>query len=437
MAPATSDLRGSTPVTAPSPAVTAGRAAGGAADGRRHPAERIHYLDRLRVLALLGVFAYHAVHPFDTLEWHVKNAEQSEVITALMVFVSPWGMGLFFLLAGSGAFFSLRSRSAAGYAAERLSRLLVPLLIVWTFLGPVQGFIEGRHEGWWAGSFLAFLPRFFDDAARWATSWPGHPHPMVLAWGYHLWFLVMLLWFAFLALPILLALRGPRGKRLTAWVAGRSSWRGASLLFGVPIALAHVAFRAPFPGEHDWGDFAYYFAFFVVGFVLVSDPRFLAAVRRDLIPALVVGVVGFAILGGLDPFGWAEEWERHPAFTPSYFLIIGLFSLQGWAWAVVVCSVGMRVRRFRKPLPAPIADSAMPFFLLHQPVILALAFFVVRWDTGIPIKLVALAVLSFAATASAAWALGRTPVTRRLLGVKTRRHLTSREGPSLSGPSGL
>jgi hypothetical protein len=33
---------------------------------------------------------------------------------------------------------------------------------------------------------------------------------MVLFWSGHLWFMVMLLWFAFLALPSFLALRGPR-----------------------------------------------------------------------------------------------------------------------------------------------------------------------------------------------------------------------------------
>jgi hypothetical protein len=287
-------------------------------------------------------------------------------------------------------------------------------------LSPVQGFIEGRHEGWWRGSFLGFIPRFFDEAAQWALSWPSRPHPMILAWNYHFWFLLMLLWFAFLALPIFLWLRGPQGKRLSAWLAERSSWRGSSLLLGVPIALAHVTFKAGFPGEHDWGDFAWFFAFFVVGYVLASDPRFLAAVRRDLALAVLVGVVGFAALGALDPFTWTEEWEAHPAYTPSYFLIIGLLSLQGWAWAVAALSAGMRVLRFRKPLPAAVADSAMPFFLVHQPVILALAFFIVRWNAGISVKLVTVVVLAFLVTSGLAWTLSRGPVTRKLLGVKER-----------------
>jgi hypothetical protein len=216
---------------------------------RQQPSQRIHYLDWLRVLALVGIFLYHGVHPFDTLEWHVKNADQSQLISVVLVFFSAWGLGLFFLLAGAGAFFSLRSRSAGGYAAERVNRLLVPLLVAWVLLSPLQGFIEGRHHGWWDGSFLSFIPRFFDEAFDWAASWVGRPHPMILAWSFHLWFLIMLLWFAFLALPSFLALRGPRGRWLTAWLAEHCSWPGASLLFGVPIALALLALKAAFPGR--------------------------------------------------------------------------------------------------------------------------------------------------------------------------------------------
>jgi Acyltransferase family len=181
----------------------------------QQPSPRIPFLDWLRVLALVGVFLYHAVHPFDTLDWHVKNADQTQLITGLLVFFSAWGLGLFFLLAGAGACLSLRSRSAGGYAAERLSRLLVPLVVAWVLLAPLQGFIEARHQGWWDGSFRSYLRRFFDEATQWAMSWPGRPHPMVLFWSGHLWFLVMLLWFAFLALPSFL-----RGSAQRPWRDG-------------------------------------------------------------------------------------------------------------------------------------------------------------------------------------------------------------------------
>ena len=37
---------------------------------------RLYYLDWLQVLAVLGVFLFHAFHPFDALfDWHIKSEE--------------------------------------------------------------------------------------------------------------------------------------------------------------------------------------------------------------------------------------------------------------------------------------------------------------------------------------------------------------------------
>jgi glucans biosynthesis protein C len=45
---------------------------------------RLHYLDWLRVIATLVVFSFHAIHPFDLSDWHIKNIEQSEALTIVM-----------------------------------------------------------------------------------------------------------------------------------------------------------------------------------------------------------------------------------------------------------------------------------------------------------------------------------------------------------------
>ena len=64
--------------------------------------ERLYYLDWLRVILIFGVFLFHAVHPFDALiPWHIKNAEQSGAITGFLLLTNPWGIPLFFLVAGS------------------------------------------------------------------------------------------------------------------------------------------------------------------------------------------------------------------------------------------------------------------------------------------------------------------------------------------------
>ena len=50
---------------------------------------------------------------------------------------------------------------------------------------------------------------------------------------------------------------------------------------------------------HGWLDFIYFFLFFIVGYILYSDDRFLSAVRRDrwlLFAGGIVGLVGYFAL---------------------------------------------------------------------------------------------------------------------------------------------
>jgi Thiolase, C-terminal domain len=54
-----------------------------------------------------------------------------------------------------------------------------------------------------------------------------------------------------------------------------------------------MALRVPFPANEDWADFVYWFAFFVYGYLLFSQPSIATAIRRQ----------GWIALG--HPFGMA------------------------------------------------------------------------------------------------------------------------------------
>jgi glucan biosynthesis protein C len=82
------------------------------------------------VLAILGVFLFHAVHPFDDLaDWHIKNEEKSVLATFFAGFFNLWGMPFLFLMAGAASWFSLRRRTSSLYVRERVTRLLIPFII--------------------------------------------------------------------------------------------------------------------------------------------------------------------------------------------------------------------------------------------------------------------------------------------------------------------
>src|SRR6266581_2533811 len=56
--------------------------------------ERLHYLDWLRVLAVLGVFYAHTADIFDKFYWHIKGGEQNTGLLVLVVFGTEWGRSI-------------------------------------------------------------------------------------------------------------------------------------------------------------------------------------------------------------------------------------------------------------------------------------------------------------------------------------------------------
>jgi peptidoglycan/LPS O-acetylase OafA/YrhL len=374
---------------------------------------RLSYLDWLRVLAVFGVFVFHTLRPFDDGDWHVKNAERSEGVSIGIAFLGLWGLAFFFLLSGAGAWLALRWRTAGGFVRERLLRLLLPFVIAYVLLSPPQYFLEEHHKGRSDASFLGDVKTFFSDL--------GGDAPLWLRDTYHLWFLVYLLQFALLGLPVFLWLRGPHGRRLVDWIAERCTRRGTILLLAVPLVPVHFLLLAAPGPEHGWGEFVFFFDFFVVGFLVLSDDRLIAAVRRDAVPGLILGIGAFVTGVATGIIDFLEGWWEDPGYAWPYAWYSPLITLAVWGWLVAVLGGGTRLAAFQRPLPTPLARAAMPFFLVHQPIILLIAYYVVDWNTGLWTKYVVLLPAAFVVSAALAWLLSTLPGISTLFGVKRQR----------------
>ena len=385
----------------------------GAAVGEApHFGERVDYLDWLRILALLGVFVFHTLRPFDNDYWHVKNGHQSQLLTDVLISIGSWGLAFFFLIAGAGTYLALRWRTGSRYVQERLLRLLIPLIVGWVLLGPVQFWLEEHHHGISDDPFLPTASRYLGD--------PFGELPTLLENAYHLWFVVFLLEYCLLGLPLFIWLRQSRGQRFVDRVGRFATHRGGALVLVAPVAIVTVALGSQFVGEeHGWWQWAYFFGFFLLGHLVMTDQRLTAAVRRDLVPALAMGIGGLAAIFALDAPGFFEAWDGH-SWSWRYVTLFVLIAAQAWGWVLALWSLGMRFGGFRRPVPRTVGEGAMPFFLLHQPAILAVAFVVVAWSITVPVKWLAIIVASFVLTVALAWALSRLPAVSRLLGVKHR-----------------
>jgi glucans biosynthesis protein C len=353
---------------------------------------RLYYLDALRVVAILFVFLFHAVHPFDLNPWHVKNIEQSLTLTVILVILWMWGMPFFFMVAGAGSWLALRRRTARQFAVERTKRLLVPLIffsLISFFFAKYFEWGNMVYRGITSDTFPQYLQTVWDGVSQRGIT------PLWLSTGQHLWFLGFLYAFAILTLPLFIWFKGARGRQVIHWLANICRLRAGLLVFLLPLLLVRYLITPRYPLEHDWADFIFMAVFFILGFLLFSDEAILQSVRRD---GWLYGAIGLsAVLFTLVLFllgNPAIEWVSWYG-TPQFLIAWSIITLVALSWSLCMLSIGMKYMNVDKAWIHYAQEIALPFFILHQPVILVIASFVVKWDLGIPLKMLVVVGSSF------------------------------------------
>lgn len=385
---------------------------------------RLHYLDWLQVLAILGVFLFHAIRPFDDLPaWHIENAEASALVTFFGGFFILWGMPFFFLMAGATSWLSLRRRTPGRYVRERVTRLLIPFIVGAIVLTPIQAYYELTHVGWWkGGSIVEFI---LSTDAR--TYFYAELNPIILSpetfsnVGYHLWFVGFLFSFALIALPVFMWLNGESGKRSVALSVRVAKWRGGLLVFVIPLIVIRFILQPFFPEYTGWSDFFFNLFFFISGYILIADERFMRAIRRDWLLHLILGlactIFFFSVAAGVPVYDWLVA----PG-TPGFYVSHTVWSINSWCWTMVVFYVGMEFLDTPSKWLQYGREASYAFFFFHQPAIIFIAFYAVQWETGITLKLLVVVLGSLLVTLGLVELLiKRIGAVRGLFGMKPKR----------------
>jgi glucan biosynthesis protein C len=343
--------------------------------------ERRYDLDWLRVLAMLLLFLYHSSRPFDSFEnWHIKNNQLSDAFTFIVI-GAVWLMPLFFVLAGAGSFFSLRSRGPWPFLRARFLRLAVPLITLgWFVFGPLQVYIEraagtGYNAPPFSGSFLEFLPHAFEGVY-------GRGGNFALQ-GVHLWFLYWLFFFTVLTLPLFVALLGEPGRRVVGALARVAEAPGSIFLFALPLALAEALIQLGLGPDNEEGGWylVTYLLFLVIGFLIVADERFDHAIHRHRWAGLAVVA---AMLATLLVTGLPSDSPRWGAAGPA--LDVTVLAFGGWFGLVAILGFGRAYLSFPHPILAYAGELVLPFYILHQPVIILIAYLIRSWDMPVGAK---------------------------------------------------
>ena len=346
---------------------------------------RLYYLDWLRVLAMLGVFFFHNAMFFNELSgWYVKNATTNIVATAYCAFASQWGMPLFFVLAGAGTYYALKVISAGQYARERALRLVVPFIFGWLVIVVPQAYYAAIFSG------ANLSGNFFQLYFQYLKSLPG------LEW-YHLWFLEQLFVFSIVTLPVFVLLNKAR-KSIVSRLAIIFD-RPWVLLPIIVLALSIVnAFLYPsgFWGNRDSGgwNIVSNMLFYISGYLIFSNERIIEGIRKYGRIALVTGIIGASCL----VLVFLDELTNLTGYygTTGYILSQFIQAISAWSWLIAIISLASRYLTGTNKFLKYANSAVLPFYILHQTVIIAIGFYVVQWDSGVGIKYLTISATSFA-----------------------------------------
>lgn len=320
------------------------------------PRQRRYDLDWLRVLAVLLLLYFHTAAVFyqgDLGEFYIRNARLSQVMNGFVLFVHQWHMPLFFLISGAGTWFALSYRSTKQYVQERCQRLFTPFVFGTLVLVPPQVYLRLLSNSTYSQSYWQFYPEFFNGI---------RPHGN-FEWG-HLWFLIYLLTFSLVALPLLLHLQRPDAP-LRSTLANWVEKPGAILLLSLPLAVIEGSLRPHWIGFQnlydDWANVCLYLVYFVYGYLIASDTRFGAAIDQYLGVASALAILCMGLFFGL----WQTDLIPDRAYSADYVLYQCFRGCNTWFWVLALLGWGRRCLNFNSTLLSYANEAAYPVYLLH------------------------------------------------------------------------
>jgi glucan biosynthesis protein C len=207
--------------------------------------------------------------------------------------------------------------------------------------------------------------------------------------GLHLWYLEVLFIFSLLTLPLFRAVRRRASRGVSAWVLAIPKQGGLIFLLAIPLAIVEILvnLQPKGIGGRDFGGWslAPYLLFLIYGYLIASDEEVRTAIERQskgaLVLAVMASVAGFLLI-------------QHKYSSYSVPLSI-LRAFNSWFWLVAIIGSAGRFLRSGSRLLAYANEAVMPFYVLHQTVIVIIGYAIASWEASIMAKYLLLATASF------------------------------------------
>ncbi len=149
--------------------------------------------------------------------------------------------------------------------------------------------------------------------------------------------------------------------------------------------------------------------FYIIGYFLASNKQFKESIEKNNLLMLIIGIISTILLLFVALF----------LNNDILFYLLGITYV--WSWIIAIIGLGSkflnRDHKSRRFLNAVV----MPFYVLHQTIIVIIGFFIVQLDLIIIIKYLIISVVSFAIIVGLVLIIKKINILRFLFGMSLKK----------------
>lgn len=361
---------------------------------------RRYDIDWLRTIGVLLVMPFHSLLIFNSNPesiMYVKDTVNVRSFNILDSVIDRFHMSLLFMIAGMSVYYSLQSRTANKFINERVRKLLIPAVFGCIALNPIMTYIYliSKNKN---GTFLEHFIDFFTKNPGDFTGVNGAFTPA------HLWFIIFLFVFTLVGMPLFMNIIKGNYNGLISNLASFFEKPLMLILTVIPVTIISavdiLADKNPLV----------YFATFFIGFLLVTDERYLKAINRDkwayLIISIIIIFMKFALPGNFEP--WSSIWIIYGFFDRATRLI-PVFALIGLANEFM--NKNTKVLNY-------LSKASFPVYVLHMLFNTIVGFFVIKLSINPEFKYIIIVTVTFAICFFLYEVIRRIKFLRFIFGIK-------------------
>jgi len=373
--------------------------------------ERRYDLDWLRILVFGLLIFYHIGMLYvENWDFHFKSVYQSQTLENFMLIVEPWRMASLWIISGIAIRFILVKVSLIRYASVRSLRLLLPLLFGVLVIVPPQLYVEMTANGALDLSYWQFyLALFNDNTELFKNNQAGiWPHLDVN----HLWYLRSL-WQYSLTLIVLLPLFN------SPYITKVSDWLFQQHISVIVLVLILPIIYIQLNWSIDTSRYPLGFTFLIYGYLIGWHASFWQQLKRNVKALLLTFIMSLLLFISF----YNTVWLSIDDSTPAWLIIIGMiiYSLVRVLGVLMVLALAYKYLNRKSSLLGYFNDAVYPFYIVHQTIIIVLAYNLSSLSLGPIMEPISVIILTILLCFICFEVIRRIDILKPLFGVKIKK----------------